>query len=427
MPDGAPLAAPDARSARRAWIVLATASLAVFAALGLGRFGYAALLPPMQADLGLSNTEAGALASWNLGAYVVVAVAAGLLSTRVGARRLVAVGLLVAGIAMVATGLAGSMVSASAARAATGIGAGMTNVPAVALAAGWFGARRRGMATGVVVSGSSLALVLVGPLVPRVIARLGDDAWRICWYGFGVVALVIAVVAWLLLRDPPPDWNGATTRPHGKDHGLRVVFRSGFAWRLGIVYFAFGFSYVIYMTFFVKRLTGGLGMTAEGAGTLFMTLGCASLLCGVIWGHVSDVIGRKYALAIVCGIHGVSYAAFALWTSTPGLAVSAVLFGLTAWSVPGIVGAACGDAFGPSLVAAALGFVTLFLGVGQALGPLVGGFLADTYPSFAPSYLLASGVALAGAVAALLLPEMRSAPPSAVTPPKPAPGVANDR
>ena len=125
MPDGAPLA-PDARTARRAWAVLATASLAVFAALGLGRFGYAALLPPMQADLGLSNTEAGALASWNLGAYVVVAVAAGLLSTRVGARRLVPVGLLVTGLAMVATGLAGGMVSASAARAATGIGAGMT-------------------------------------------------------------------------------------------------------------------------------------------------------------------------------------------------------------------------------------------------------------------------------------------------------------
>jgi MFS family permease len=90
------------------------------------------------------------------------------------------------------------------------------------------------------------------------------------------------------------------------------------------------------------------------------------------------------------------------------LAASAVLFGLTAWSVPGIVGAACGDAFGPSLAGAALGFVTLFLGVGQAVGPLVGGALADAYVTFVPAYLLAAAIALVGALGALFLPTMRA-------------------
>jgi MFS family permease len=118
-------------------------------------------------------------------------------------------------------------------------------------------------------------------------------------------------------------------------------------------------------------------------------------------------VGRKYALAIVCALHAIAFAAFAVWTSTPGLVVSAVLFGLTAWSVPGIVGAACGDAFSPSLTAAALGFVTLFLGVGQAVGPLVGGVLADAYGSFVPAYLLAAAVALVGAFGALLVPQPR--------------------
>jgi len=41
------------------WIILAMATLGVLAAIGLGRFGYSAILPSMQKGLGLNNTEAG--------------------------------------------------------------------------------------------------------------------------------------------------------------------------------------------------------------------------------------------------------------------------------------------------------------------------------------------------------------------------------
>jgi MFS family permease len=388
------------------WAILAMACLAVFGALGLGRFGYSALLPAMQKDLGFSNTQAGALASWNLAGYVVMAAVAGILSTRFGPRKVVPVGLLVAGIAMLLTGMAGGVAAVAAARAVTGMGAGIANVPAVAMMASWFAVRRRGLASGVVVSGSSLALVIIGPLTPRIMSAFGDSGWRICWYVFGVLTLVFAVLAAAVLRDRPhadgpPDPSSSTSAPLS----LRHVYRSGYAWRLGIVYFAFGFSYMIYLTFFVRRLTGDIGMSSQAAGTLFMILGWASLLCGVVWGYVSDVIGRKYALAIVCFVHAVAFASFATRTGTPGLTVSAVLFGLTAWSVPGIIGAACGDAFGRVLAAGALGFLTLFLGVGQAIGPIVGGAIADATSSFVLSYLLAAGVALIGSVAALLVPK----------------------
>ena len=65
--------------------------------------------------------------------------------------------------------------------------------------------------------------------------------------------------------------------------------------------------------------------------------------------------------------------------------------------------ALCGDLLGPRLAPAALGFITLFFGIGQALAPGVAGALADRYGSFAPAFLLASGVALLGAVLSLPL------------------------
>jgi MFS family permease len=134
-----------------------------------------------------------------------------------------------------------------------------------------------------------------------------------------------------------------------------------------------------------------------------MIMGWFSLLCGLIWGSLSDVIGRKYALMIVYLLQATAFSLFALWPDRSGYTVSAVLFGLTAWSIPGIMAAACGDILGSRLAPAALGFITLFFGIGQAVGPSVAGAMADATGSFSSAFLLAGGVALAGAFGAAFL------------------------
>jgi hypothetical protein len=63
----------------------------------------------------------------------------------------------------------------------------------------------------------------------------------------------------------------------------------------------------------------------------------------------------------------------------------------------------CGDIVGPAMAPAAYGFLTLFHGLGQATGPYVAGRMADALPSFTPAYLVASGVALLGALGMALL------------------------
>ena len=88
-----------------------------------------------------------------------------------------------------------------------------------------------------------------------------------------------------------------------------------------------------------------------------------------------------------------------------GLILSAVIVGLTSLAVPGIVGAGCGDQFGPVLASASLGFVTVFLGIGQVLGPYLGGRLADAYGTLSYSYLMAGGVFLVGGLLAVVLRE----------------------
>jgi MFS family permease len=74
------------------------------------------------------------------------------------------------------------------------------------------------------------------------------------------------------------------------------------------------------------------------------------------------------------------------------------------WSVPTVTAAAARDYVGARLAPACLGFITLFFGIGQALGPVVGGFLADQTRSFTVSFILACGLSLLGAVLSTWLP-----------------------
>ena len=395
------------------WIVLGMGTLVVFGALGLGRFGYAAVLPDMQKALSMDNTQAGALATANLAGYLAFCVIGGALAVRFGPRVVIACGLGLAGVAMVMTGFAGGFASAAVWRALVGIGGGASNVPVMGLMAAWFAPRRRGLAAGVAVAGSSIGLILIGPLVPRIVNAHGADGWRMCWFIFGGAALLLAIGAAALLRNGPAE-IGQTPVGARPDEPVAAavsgsprwgdVYTKQIVWLVGLVYIAFGFSYIIYMTFFNKYLIEEGGCTQAQAGQLFMTMGWVSLACGLIWGTVSDVIGRKGALAIVYFIHAVAFSLFPLWPAPVGFTLSAVLFGLSAWSIPGIMAATCGDLLGPRLAPAALGFITLFFGIGQAAGPYVAGAMADRWKSFGPALWLCAGVALLGGFGSLLLP-----------------------
>lgn len=400
------------RSIHYAWIVLATGTLVVFGALGLARFGYTMVLPAMQMGLGLSNTHAGGLATANLVGYLAMSVLGGALAARYGPRIVITTGLGVTAVGMLMTGLADSFASAAFWRAITGFGSGASNVPVIGLLAAWFVQRRSGLATGIGVTGSSIALIVLGLFVPSVLSAYGASGWRICWFIFAGLALVLAVLAYAVLRNCPSELGILPIGASGDSEPVSVrlralnwgkVYRSGVVWHLGFIYIAFGFSYIIYMTFFTKYLIAEGGYSQESAGRLFMIMGWLSLLCGLIWGSVSDVLGRKTALVIVYIIQAAAFSLFAVWPLPTGFMLSAVLFGLSAWSIPAIVAATCGDILGPRLAPAGLGFVTLFFGIGQAAGPSVAGSIADTYHSLAPALLLAAGVALSGAVGSLFL------------------------
>ena len=395
------------------WIIAVMSVITVLGALGLARFGYTMILPGMKEGLSLTDSQAGDLATANMIGYLVMAVTCGFLASRFGPRIIIAIFMLIISGSMLMTGMAPNFQVALLGRSLTGVGSGGTNVPVMGLIPAWFSAKRRGLATGMAVSGSSFGMVVTGYLVPIILNRYGDEGWRYCWFYLAAMAFVIAVLGYLFLRNRPSEKgmrpigaDGEQTSPGQPASSAlewRLVYKSAPVWHLALVYTLFGFSYIIYATFFARYLTWEAGFTTQAAGALWSAVGILSIVSGFIWGSVSDVVGRKYGLAIVYFLQFLCFTIFGLWKAPPGYYLSALLFALTAWSIPGIMAAATGDLLGPRLAPAALGFVTLFFGVGQATGTFMGGRIADFTGSYTLAFVIAGTAALIGGGASLFL------------------------
>ena len=391
------------------WVVIFTGLLVTIRAHGFGRMSYTLILPAMKDGLQFSYTQLGLLGTGNFVGYLLMAIIGGFLAARIGTRIVIALALVLMGITMVLTGLAETFAFAFSMRLLTGLGNGAAYVPAMALGSAWFAIERRGFATGIVSAGIGGGTMISGLIVPAILGAYGVEGWRFAWLYLGGAVLVIAGIAALFIRSRPQEMG---LRQVGGSRAVVLaptssgsvgalewgrVYGLGRVWYLGAVYFMYGFSYIIYMTFFAAYLCKEIDMPEAEVGRLWALVGGLSIFCGVIWGGLSDKLGRAAGASLAYVVPGLSYGIFAVVQARVGLYASAVLFGLTAWSIPVVMAATAGDYVGPRPAPAGLGFVTLFFGIGQALGPGVGGYLADLTRSFSGPFLLACVVSFAGA------------------------------
>ncbi len=395
-----------------AWVIAFAGTLVTILAHGFGRMSYSVILPSMKDGLSLNYTQIGLIGTGNFIGYLSLAIIGGFLAARFGVRRVVFVSLIIIGIALFLTGLSESFLFAFIMRLFAGAGNGSSYVPIMALPAAWFAAKNRGLATGIVSGGIGVGLFLSGVIIPPVIAYFGYDGWRYAWFFMGITVFVLAFVCYAFLRNIPKEkglsmYGGDEEQKGGVKVTLfsawKDVVRETEIWKLGCVYFMYGFSYIIYLTFFVAYLTKEIGISPSTSGAIFAVMGVSSIFCGVVWGGISDVLGRRYGSMLAYVTLAISYLIFAFYKVEAGFYLSAFVFGISAFSIPTIMAAAAGDAVGGRLAPAGLGFITLFFGIGQALGPAIAGWIKDATGTFTNAFILSAVVSIVGAAGSLIL------------------------
>ena len=166
------------------WVAAALA-LAAAISLGLSRFSYALLLPPMRADLGWSYFTAGAINTVNAAGYLLGALLAPACLQRFGARALLLGGGAASGLLLVAHGAVSSDAALHALRGLTGIANAAAFISGGLLAAqlgsraptGAGAAPSAGLVLGVYYGGTGVGIVAAALLVPPLCALAVAHAW----------------------------------------------------------------------------------------------------------------------------------------------------------------------------------------------------------------------------------------------------------
>jgi len=385
------------------WVIVATGTLIIVACLGFGRFALGMLLPAMGTSLSLDYAQMGVISTGNFVGYLAAVLVSGLMASRLGEKRLIVAGLTLVACSMVAVSQARGFWDVLIFYVFTGFGAGAANIPIMALVAHWFGRAQRGRAAGFIVSGSGLAILFSGWVIPLINGHMGSEGWRWSWMLLGALVCVIAVICVILIRNRPAEMGlhplGVTAQQRGSHHqDVHHPHAGRLLIHMGMIYFAFGFTYVIYATFIVTTLVQERGFSEALAGQFWMWVGLVSIFSGPLFGTLSDRFGRKPVLMMVFMLHTLAYLIIALRLPDSFAYLSIFLWGIGVWSIPSIMAAAVGDYLGADRAAAAFGTITLFFGVGQIAGPGLAGVLADYNDSFAWSFAMAAGVTTLGVI-----------------------------
>lgn len=399
------------------WMILIITVLNLLTALGFGRFSLAAILPFMKDGLSLSYSETGFVASGVFFGYLISAATVGFFMQKFSGKSVIIASLLILIGGMFFSASAFNFWSAYIASFITGLGSAGANVTSVGLVGRWFTTKYRGMALGITNSGSGLGIVFSGFVVPILMVLYPVSGWRISWATLAILAVVILLLNIFFLKENPEDINMS---PYGADkYGVAAtketspsinqnqehvsVYKNKVVWLIGFVYFLWGFSYLIFSTFFVDFLITDVAFDHTTAGHFFAVGGIFSIISGFIWGSLSDRIGRLPTLALVFFIQGTILFLFIFSMNPIVLLIETIIYGITLWAFPSIVIAAINDLMAKERAGTAIGFVTLLFGLGQLLSPPITGYLIELTSAYGAAFLLSAFACGIGVISCLFI------------------------
>jgi predicted MFS family arabinose efflux permease len=366
------------------------------------------LMPFIQPDLHLNNTQVGVLAGALSLTWAIAAFGVGLVSDKTGSRKgLLVLATLAFSACSFLTGLAASFAMMLGARLLMGVAEGGIMPISHSMIATEVEPRHRGLAMGVTQNfGSNLLGSFVAPVL--LVAFAQHYGWRHAFFLAGAPGLLTALLLWRFVKEAPVDRGAPVATERGTRQGGSL--REALAERNVVICAVLGVLLVSYLVlcwaFMPLYLTQVRGYDAQTMGWLMGTLGISATIGAFAISALSDRVGRR-PLLIIMPLIAVILPLGAMYYEGSVWGLAAIFF--VGWGVNGIfplfMGTVPSESVSPRHMATALG---ICMGTGEILGgvlaPSLAGNVADRVGLQAPLWIML-GVTVAAALLAFGLRE----------------------
>jgi OFA family oxalate/formate antiporter-like MFS transporter len=354
---------------------------------------------------GFTTKQAMGVFSAGLATFAVFTIIAGRLQLRYGPRPIAVLGGIVLGVGYILGGFIGRTFAAQLVCIGIvgGAGIGLGYVVPIAVGVKWF-PDKKGMVAGLAVAGfgfgATLWVKLAGSWFGGLLnttSLFGLPGVQSVFFIYGVVFAALVLIGSIVMVNPPAGWKPAGWEPPSAATAAAATgahdFTSGEMLRTpqyyALLLMFIGSALAGLMVIGVIRLFGIDALQASGAKTDVMAAGITAgtamawyaILNGlgrIVWGTVSDKIGRKLALFLMCLFQGIIMLLFfKLGASVAGLIVGACIIGFNFGGNFALFPAATADFFGNKNVGINYGWVFLAYGVAGIAGPQVAGYFKD--------------------------------------------------
>jgi len=376
-------------STLQAWQVISGGIAGLVLSIGLARFAYTPMLPLMQAQAGLGDAMAGALAAINYAGYMSGALLAAWIDDPRWRQRLYSHGLWLSLLSCLLMALSGNVWLWALARYLGGLCGAAGMLLGSGLVLGWLMRAGRRPELGLHFTGLGLGIV-VSALGAMAMASLAWD-WARQWQGYAAIGLLFLLPAWAWRPPAPPPAVAAESRPPARRWMALMI----------AMYFCAGWGFVINATFTVAIVERQPLLAGQGPWA-WLLVGLAATPAVFLWDRVARRLGEIQALLLAFGLQTLGVLLPALSGSLLAALTGALLYGATFIGIVSLTLALVGRR-SPSNPGKAMARLTLSYGVAQVSAPALAGAMVQASGSYAGAQWLTGLVLVLGMGLLLLL------------------------
>jgi len=388
------------------WFVVVGALLVQ---LSLGSlYSWSVFVKPLLAAFpGSTSTQVSLPFTIALAMFSITMIFAGIWQDRSGPKIVAIVGGLVLGLGNILASQAGQLELVYVTYGVLGgIGIGLAYVCPIAACIKWF-PDKRGFVSGLAVAGFGAGSFFYAQFANYLLGLgLATSSWRQAFIVLGAAYLTSILAGAQLLRNPPDGWlpkgwkpPPSTGKASDRSYTWTEMVRTGTFYTLWAM-FAFAASSGLMVIGHLSPFGQESGLSAAQAAAAVGVLALFNGAGRIVWGLVSDKVGRKKTMLAMFALNTVvMFSLKEMGRSVLLLAVASATVGFCFGGTLAIFPSATADSFGTKHLGVNYGLMFTAYGVAGIVGPLVGALVHDS----SGSYVYAFTVAAVLSVLSLLL------------------------